>query len=294
MYPDLDTLVTALYVTADDLLADLGHRRGPGRPPELTDAELICLAVAQVHVGCNSERRWIRMVHSRMKHLFPYVPQQSGYNKRLRAATELLKVIIAALVNRTPSSLDRVRLLDSTPIPCGASRETVKRSALADCADYGYCASHSRWFWGLRLYLLTTPDGLPSLWCLASPKLGEREVAQAMLASDKYPGLIIVADKGFAGSEFEEFVRQSGATLVRPDRRDEKNPRWGALGWIRQRIESVNQSLKGQLGLEDHGGRTAHGVLARVAQRLLALTAGIWLNWLYDLPDKRSLIAYDH
>lgn len=294
MYSDLDTLITELYVTIDDLFADLGYRQGPGRPPELTDAELACLVTAQVLVRCNSERRWLRMVRKRLGHLFPYIPQQSGYNKRVRAAGDLLSRAIQHLIALAPSSRDRVRLLDSTPVPCGSSRETAKRSVLKGWANYGYCASHSRYFWGLRLYLLTTADGLPAMWCLADPKIGEREVVQAMLEIGDHHGLLIVADKGFAGREFEAFVRTCGATLIRPDRRNEKNPQWGSLGWIRQRIESVNWSLKGQLGLEDHGGRTHHGVFARVAQRLLALTAGIWHNWMIDAPDKRSLIAYDH
>src|SRR6266567_1343187 len=84
---------------------------------------------------------------------------------------------------------------------------------------------HSRHFWGLRLHLLTTPDGAVVLWCLATPKLGDREVARAMLAAARAsfrPGLLIVADKGYAGREFEDFVRQLGATLVRPDRRGER------------------------------------------------------------------------
>ena len=53
-------------------------------------------------------------------------------------------------------------------------------------------------------------------------------------------------------------------------------------------------SLKGQLGLERHGGRTCQGVGARIAQRLLALAAAIWHNWTIGAPSKRSLTAYDH
>ena len=68
-------------------------------------------------------------------------------------------------------------------------RETVKRSDLAGVASYGYCASHSRWYWGLKLYLVTTVDGMPIAWCLADPKLGEREVAAELLdhAHDQRP-----------------------------------------------------------------------------------------------------------
>jgi hypothetical protein len=291
---ELDVLACALYVTIDDLFVHLGRLRPTGRPPRLTDSELVCLAVAQVLLGFNSERRWLRFAYGRLGHLFPYLPQQPAYNKRLRASYRLVEHAIRHLAGLTPSWWDQFRLLDSTPVPCGASRETVERSDLAGWADYGYCASHSRYFWGLRLHLLTTPDGAVVLWCLAAPKLGDREVAATMLKhASLRPGLLIVADKGYASGEFEGFVSQLGITLVRPDRRRERH-RYGQLGWFRQRIESVNDTLKGQLGLEQHGGRTCTGVAVRIAQRLLALTAAVWHNWLIDAPAKRSLVAYDH
>jgi hypothetical protein len=36
------------------------------------------------------------------------------------------------------------------------------------------------------------------------------------------------------------------------------------------------------------------GLWARIVQRLLALNAAIWHNWLIGVPVKRSLVAYDH
>ncbi|EPR77362.1 Mobile element protein [Leifsonia rubra CMS 76R] len=162
---------------------------------------------------------------------------------------------------------------------------------------YGYCASHSRYFWGFRLYLSSTPEGMPVIWALANPKIGEREVTQAMLEHDHHlirHGQVIVGDKGFAGRDFEAVITdQLGATLIRPDRKDEK-PRFGRFSGIRQWIESVFDTLKGQLGLERHGGRTLAGVYARVGAKLLALAAAIWHNWAINAPRKRSLIAYDH
>jgi len=92
---------------------------------------------------------------------------------------------------------------------------------------------------------------------------------------------------------FAGLVDALGAALVRPDRADEPR-RFGALGWIRQRVESVFDTLKDQLSLERHDGRTLGGIYARVTQRLLALAAGVWFNWQLDQPDKRSLVAYDH
>jgi hypothetical protein len=125
---DLDTLVIALYVTIDKLL---DPRRGPGRPPKLADAELVCLAVAQVLLGFGSERRWLRFAGQRLGHLFPYLPTASADNRRLRRAGPLVALAIQDLAAHTPSWGDQLRLVDSTPVPCAASRQTVKRSALA-------------------------------------------------------------------------------------------------------------------------------------------------------------------
>jgi hypothetical protein len=151
------------------------------------------------------------------------------------------------------------------------SRETVQRSDLAGHAGYGYCASHSRWYWGLKLYLVCTGDGMPIMWCLANPKIGEREVLAALLDHNHHlirEGQVLLADKSFSGKPFKKLTETMGLRLLRPDRQDETY-RNGNLGGVRQWIESVNQTLKGQLDLERHGGRTPHGMFTRVAQRLL-------------------------
>jgi DDE family transposase len=293
---ELDALLTELYVLIDDHVVT--PRSGRGRVPLLSDSELLTLAVAQVLLGYHSERRWVRHVHAEpaWRALFPYLPGQPGLHRRLKAARPLLCTAITVLARQCPSWFDDLWMTDATPVPCGASRETVKRSALAGHAGYGYCASHSRYYWGLKLYLVCTGDGMPIMWCLAHPKIGEREVIAALLAHDHHlirTGQILLADKGFAGREFKQTTDTMGLRLLRPDRRDEAYTH-GNLGGVRQWIESVNQTLKGQLNLERHGARTPEGVFTRIAARLLALAAGIWHNWNTGVISKRSLIAYDH
>jgi hypothetical protein len=297
---NLDTLLTALYVELDDrVLPALGWTRDhrPGRKPALSDAELACLAVAQHLLGIASERRWIRYARKHLAGVFPHLPGQSGYGKRLRASGGLLAAVITELARGTASWHDLLRLVDSTPLPCAASRETVRRSGLAGHAGYGYCPSHSRWFWGFRLYLITTAEGMPVIWGMAHPGAGEREVVTALLAQDHNlvrAGQVILGDKGFAGRDFEAFITSElRAHLIRPDRKNE-TPRFGRLARHRQWIEAIIDTLKGQLTLEHHGGRTLAGVYARVAARLLALAAAIWHNWQTGAPVKRSLLAYDH
>jgi hypothetical protein len=294
---DLNTLLTALYVKIDD---EIGGARCIGRPPRLSQAELVCLAVAQALLGYHSEARWLRYARKHLRGMFPYLPQRPGYNKRLRAALPLIRRMIREVAQDSDFWFDCHWVTDSTPVPCASSRPAVRRSELAGWAGYGYCASHSRFFWGLRLYLVCTPAGLPIMWALASPALGEREVLAAMLEQEaglvaEREGVLLIADKGFAGRAFEASLAEGGITLLRPSReRERERPGEPMLKKVRQLIESVNDTLKGQLDLEQHGGRTIEGVTVRVAQRILAMAAAIWHNNKTGAPVTRSLIAYDH
>ncbi len=302
MIADLDTLLTALYVELTDRIIPLlaPPRRGPGRPAAVTDAELVCLAVAQVLLRFDDERHWLRAAAARVGHLFPRLLAQSEYNDRLKCAAPLMEAALRWLASQTPGSAEGVRLMDATPVPCGQSAVTAKRSDLFGWAGYGYCPSHSRWYWGTKLLLMVTCDGTVTGFCLANPKLaGEREQARQMLehqpANRPRPGTVVVTDKGLSGQDTEAYFARPdlGLTLIRPARKDEKQPR-RFPNWLRQRVEAIIWTLKNQLGLEHHGGRVPAGLWARVVQRLLALNTAIWFNWQISAPVKRSLIAYDH
>ena len=304
MDADLDTLATALYARTDDLLKAAPERR-PWRPavgiaPRLSDAELVTLAVLQALLGFTSEARWLRFATEHLHPLFPYLPGQPGYNKRLRRLAGTLTWLIRQLAVDTSIWADDVWVVDSTPIECARSREAVCRSELAGWAEYGYCASHSRYFWGLRLHLIATLHGLPVGFALSGATADERQVLLDLLGSDpalvpSHPGQILITDKHYYGRRFEAELADAGLTLLRRPRRGEPDrPGASIFKPLRQTIESIFDTLKGQLDLELHGGHTPGGVLIRVLQRLLALTTAIWHNDHTGQPVRRSLLAYDH
>jgi hypothetical protein len=300
---DLDTLATALYVFTDDVLRDHPERLPPrprgGIAPKLSDAEVLTLAVMQAMLGFTSEHRWIRYAHAHLRAMFPHLPQQPGYNKRLRRLADTMAWLIGRLGAATSIADDTVWVVDSTPVECGRSRETAKRSDLAGWAEYGYCASHTRFFWGLRLHLVATVHGLPVGWALTGAKADERHALLDILtgtpALDGRVGQTLIGDKNYYGHAFETEIADAGIKLLRPTRKGETaRPGEQFFKPLRQIIESINDTLKGQLDLERHGGRTIAGVCTRVAQRILALTAAIWHNDQLGLTIRRSLTAYDH
>jgi hypothetical protein len=174
--------------------------------------------------------------------------------------------------------------VDSTPAECGRSRETVNRSDLAGWAQYGYCASRTRYFWGLRLHLVCTLGGLPVAFALTGAKADEREILLDLLAVEPQlttdrPGQTLIGDKNYFGREFEQQLPELDIRLLRPARKGEAGrPGSHLFKPLRQVIESINETFKGQLDLERHRGRTPGGVAVRVLQRILALTAAIWHN----------------
>jgi DDE family transposase len=294
MLADLDLLLTAVFCTADDLLPE----RKKNARRRLTDAEVVTLCVAQSIMGVGSDARFVRVACKRLRHLFPELTKRSGFHKRRDRLAETIEAMIATFASRSPGWHDDLLLADSTPVECARSHETVKRAgasslggAISDAADYGYCASHSRYFWGLRLHTLMAPDGTPRAMALTSPKEGEREVCLRLLERVNRSGPVtVLGDKGYAGANFEAEAAALGAIVVRPRRKDEPGSE-PHLAPLRQRIESIYWSAKDILALERHGARTLRGLRARIASRFLALAAAVTLNYELDRPS-RALVDY--
>jgi len=287
MLADLDLLLIAVFCTADDLLPE----KTENARRSVTDAEVVTLCVAQAIMGLASDARFLAVARKRLLHLFPQLPGRSGYWKRRHRLADVIEALIGEFARLSPGFYDDLLIVDSTPVECARSVETVRRSQLADAADYGYCASHSRYFWGFRLHGLFALDGTPRAIALTSPKTDEREVCLTLIDRCQRSGpLTVIGDKGYASQDFHAAMQERQALIVRPRRKDEPG-RGPHLAPIRQRIESIFQTLKDLFTLEHHGARTLHGLRARISQRLLALTAGIALNHQLGRPT-RNLITY--
>jgi hypothetical protein len=287
MLADLDLLLIAVFCTADDLLP----KRAENARRRVTDAEVVTLCVAQAIMGIASDQRFLNVAAKRLVHLFPQLPGRPGCWKRRARLADVIESLIAEFAQLSPGWHDDLLIVDSTPVECARSVETVRRSQLADAADYGYCRSHSRYFWGFRLHGLFALDGTPRAIALTSPKHDERDVCLSLVDRCRRLGTItLIGDKGYASRDFCAQMLDRHARIVRPRRRDE--PGHGPhLAPIRQRVESIFWTFKDLLTLERHGARTLHGLRARISQRLLALAAAIALNHHLGRPS-RALAAY--
>jgi hypothetical protein len=286
MTTDLEALVVAAYVFADEYTVPAR----PGRPPTVSDAELVALSVCQAAMGISSDRQFLGLVSYRLPGWFPHLPSQSQYNRRLRGLVEL----IASVQQRLAGWLDAggIRLADGTLIGVANYPGCAARSEFAGFARYGYAKSQHRFVWGVRLVLLTDPRGLPLGYTLVPA--GEKEYEPLADLLTGTPAEHVLADKGLWGKAYRARLAAEGIELITPAK--ERTPANEAgerrLASVRLAIESVFSNLKGQMRLERHLAKTPGGLAVRIAQRLLALTLGILLNTVHGRPA-RALAAYD-
>jgi hypothetical protein len=283
---DLEALVVAAYVFADEYRVPARC----GRPPLVSDAELVALAVAQAAIGISSDRQFLGLVERVLPGWFPHLPDQSQYNRRLRTLVEL----ISSVQQQLARWLDRgdVRLADGTQLAVASYPGCQQRSHFAGFARYGYSKSHHRFLWGVRLVMITDGAGVPLGYTIVPANEKEYEPLADLLSG--VPAEIVIADKGLWGRAYRDRLAADGVTLLTPDRtRTAANiDRERALASFRLVIESVFANLKGQMRLERHLAKTPAGLALRIAQRILTLTLGILLNTLAGRPA-RALAAYD-
>jgi Transposase DDE domain len=286
MTASLETLVVAAYVFADSLPIP---RSGPAG--KATDQELIALAVAQASLGIPSDRQFLGMIGRLLPGWFPTLPGQSQFNRRLRRLTPQITSVQMMLAELVAEG--RVRLVDGTLIDCANYPGCAERSAFAGAAAYGRCPSKGRFVWGMRLVLFCDPRGVPVGYDLVGPRTGEERECALRLAAGQ-AGALLFADGGFWGREYRSSMEAIDIELITPERHrlGERPPAEVAKARIRLVIESVFSTLKRQMRLETHLAKTPAGLLQRIAQRLLALTLGIYLNTLLGRPP-RALAAYD-
>lgn len=286
MTASLETLVVAAYVFADSLSVP---RSGPAG--KITDKELIALAVAQAATGLPSDRQFLGVVGRLLPGWFSHLPDQSQYNRRLRRLAPhicTVQLMVAELIAE-----GKVRLADGTLIACANYPGCASHSHFAGHASFGYCPSKSQFVWGMRLVLISDSKGVPVGYDLVGPKTGEERETTFCLAQ-AHAGSTLFADGGFWGAEYDRTMELIDIELVTPNKHKlgERPPGEVAKARIRLVIESVFSNLKRQMRLEDHLAKTIGGLIQRVAQRLLALTLGIFINLLTSRPP-RALVAYD-
>ncbi len=276
---DLDSFLTSLYVSIDDWWQahHLLTARKLGRPALLADSEVLTLAILAQWPRFRGERDFWRFASAHLRGYFPDLCSQSQFNRRVRALEPEMRALQQAFAGELiePSSVYRV--LDTSLIPAIVRVRACRKGLFAGQASFGRNASKTEWVYGFKVALVVDPQGVVTAFGLAPAASDERPIGDALVDSDRHEAYL--ADKGFAGAEWErrwlkEYGALVAATPKNNDRRawPKEDRRWAS--GKRQIIEGVIGQLKDFFALERHCAKTLGGLLARLAAKVAAYTCG--------------------
>ena len=246
-----------------------------GTKPTFSDSEMLTLMLAHDFVPFPSETQYLAFLRANHLALFPQLLDQSQYNRRARALVWLTEPLRRAGLGLLGVVQPEYLLLGTKPIPVLGMKRSKHRSDFRGKADYGYCAARQMHYFGYKLVLLTTLDGLPLLYDLVPASTDERAAAQTVL--ERICGVDILADKGFIGETRQaDLLATTGNrvwTQKRTNQKQQNPPEFDRLlNSVRERIEGVFHSLQNTgRNIERLLAKRERGLHVRVAAKIAAL-----------------------
>jgi hypothetical protein len=319
---DLETFLTGLYVLVDDLYQDHIQPQMPasgGPPARMSDSEVLCLGLAaqwRSGVPWKSKRGVIRYVHKHLRSLFPTLLSQSAFNRRLRRLWGAFIMLQNRLADVLATSED-FEVMDGFPIPIAHGARSFHPGFLADIARIGK-GGNDRYFYGMRMMMVVSPEGVATGWALASGNVHERWVAELLLSTragqpqlqgpldpdtrqPKVPpptewmapvpscgaasNKPVMTDSGFRGDDWLAHWAEAYGVHVCPLAKGMSRTQRHWWSSARQVVETTFSNLTENFGLKYPGAHTSWGVLTRVAAKVAAYNLGILMNRLFDRPD---------
>jgi len=274
---DMETLLTIVFVRIDDWYQTSGQRwmaGKAGRKPQFSDSEVMTLMVAEDYMPYPAETQYLEFVRANYLALFPRLLEQSQFNRRVRQLRYLVEALRRDWLLELGVDQAAQYLIDTKPIPVVGYKRSKRHSEFRGSADYGYCASRKLHYFGYKLVMITTLDGIPVVYDLVPANTEERQAAEAVL--DRLTNAEILGDKGFLGVEWQAQMRQqTGNRIITPKRKNQKAQHPDGfdrlLNRVRQRIEGVFHELQNTgRNLERLLAKTVIGLVTRVIAKVTA------------------------
>jgi hypothetical protein len=272
---DIETILTIIYVLVDDWYQSKGREllQGKvGRHPIFSDSEVITLMLAEDFIPYPGEQQFIGYMRANHLALFPNLLDQSQFNRRARGLRLMVEALRCDWLVELGIEHAEHFLIDTKPIPVVGYKRSKSRSDFAGSAAYGYCASRKLHYFGYKLVMVTTLDGLPVLYELVPANIEERQAAETVL--DRIANAQFYGDKGFLGDEWQtQIEQQTGNQMTTPKRVNQKIQHPAGferlLNSVRERIEGVFHEIQNTgRYLERLLAKTVVGLVTRVITKV--------------------------
>lgn len=275
---DLVSVLTTIFVMVDDWYMSKGQallKGKPGAKPTFSDSEMMTLMLAQDFIPYPGETQYVGFIRANYRREFPQMVDQSQYNRRARSLRYLIEQLRRDWLSELGVNNPKQLLVDTKPVPVLGYKRGKTHSDFAGHAGYGHCAARKLNYFGYKLVMLTTLDGLPVVYDLVSANTDEREAAEVVL--QRVRDCDIFGDKGFIGDDWQAEVRhQTGNrvwTMKRANQASHNPPEFDRLlGSIREHIEGTFHCLQNTgRNIERLLAKTVHGLCTRVILKVTCL-----------------------
>jgi len=290
MYIDIETLVTAIYFIVDNWYLTEGYKYltgKVGRKPEFTDSEMITFIILKEFLQFSSERKFLGFMHGNHLDMFPDMVDQCQFNRRSRALRLIVDKLRSHLADSFGTQLASLYVLDTEPVPVVGYKRPKNRSDFLGSAAYGYCKSKELHYWGYKLVMLITAEGIPVAFDLVPANTDERDAAEEVLPAAN-PGSIALGDKGFINEERQQdWENRYGVSVYTFKKKNQhkQNPLavQRLLNENRRQIETTFSSIDRVEGLENQGAKTVLGIVSRTIAKIAAFTFRKYLLRFYGI-----------
>lgn len=271
----ISDLLTIIFVLVDDWYQAYGNNLlagKVGKKPVFRDSEVMTLVLAEDFIPYSAETQYLEFIRANYLPLFPKLLDQSQFNRRARALQFLVEALRRYWIIQKGWHLHTNYLLDTKPVPVLGYKRHKNHSDFAGHAEYGHCASRNFKYFGYKLVVLSTLDGLPIVYELVPANLDERLAAEAVI--DYAGNSQIFADKGFLGAEWQACIfDQTHNRIWTPKRKNQFVQNSKAfdrrLSALRERIEGVFHEIQNTgRNLERLLAKTVSGLCARVIAKM--------------------------
>ena len=280
-----EDLCTIVFVLVDDWYLVHGRKmlKGKrGQKPVFSDSEVITLLLLMDYLPFPGETQFLGFIRANYLPLFPKLLDQSQFNRRARALRLLVEELRKHWAGMLDITLNSEFILDTKPVPVLGYKRSKRRSDFAGSASYGYCASRKMKYFGYKLVMLCTLEGIPVAYELVPANTDERDGADTVLSSLR--NCDILGDKGFIGEEWQTEHFESYGNCIWTPKRDNQliqNPadfdRW--LNSLRERIEGVFNELQNTgRNLERLLRKTVTGLATHVIAKVTSHTLKLLLR----------------
>ena len=273
---DIESVFTILFVLIDDWYQNSCQWLAgkAGRKARFSDSEVMTLMLAAEYLPFASESQYLAYIRANHRALFPQLLSQSQFNRRARGLRYLVEQMRRDWLLDKGLGQANVYLLDTKPVPVLGYKRSKKRSDFLGSADYGYCASRHLRYFGYKLVMISTVDGIPLCYELTAANTDERQAAETVL--DSINNVLVIADKGFLGADWQARIqRETGNRILTPRRKNQKiqhAPDYERrLNRLRERIEGVFHELQNTgRNLERLLAKTVAGLATRLIAKITA------------------------